>query len=63
MSPALFPAIFAPQGAFTSGRVNPAALVSSTKMYQAGGGKVATLIDEDVEAAQVESADAAVEKQ
>jgi len=57
-SPALFPAIFTQQGAFTPGRVNPAALVS-----QASGGKVATLIDEDVEAAQVESADAAVEKQ
>ena len=49
-----------PHKAFTPGRVNPAALVSPTKMYQAGGGKVATLIDEDAEAAQ---ADAAVEKQ
>jgi len=46
-SPALFPAIFTQQGAFTPGRVNPAALVSPTKMHQAGGGKVATLIDED----------------
>ena len=46
-SPALFPAIFTPQGAFTPGRVNPAALVSPTKMHHAGGGKVTTLIDED----------------